>query len=98
MVDRILDYPQTARDLSSLFKQPYSRELEEKAMKILEKMNPKELAIYMADNPECERGLLLADNYIRKQDAKYKEGFQKYLRYPDLLDFSDEVEETLIPL
>jgi hypothetical protein len=95
MVDRFIDYPESANNLASLFKNPDLKDLETKAFEILKTMSPKEIAIYMADNPRCEKGLELANKYLRRCDDLFLEKFYRYIEEPLLLELSDEAEEGL---
>ena len=97
MVDRFIDYPESANSLTSLLNnQSLVEDLESKALEILQTMGPKELAIYMADNPRCEKGLELANKYLKKCDDCFLEKFYRYIEEPLLLELSDDAEDGIL--
>jgi hypothetical protein len=94
MADKIFKYPQSAKDLASLLKNADSekindREIQTKAWRILKTMNPRDLALYLAENPTCLKGLKLVNDYYKKQNEPYKAEFRKYLGRPKLLGLPD---------
>ncbi len=92
----MMNYPKSVEELVSLFENPNTENLESSVLKRLRTMNPKELAIYMADNQKCNKGLKMVVNYVREQDEIFRTKFKTYLKYPLFLDFSDETEERIL--
>jgi len=94
MANKNLNYPQSARDLANLLKNSDLMDsnldnIKIQAIRILKRMNPKDLALYLAENPTCLTGLKLVTEHYQKQNEIYKAEFRKYIRKPQLLGLSD---------
>ncbi len=92
MSDRITDYPESVNNLISVFKNEDSKYLETNSLTIFKTMNEKDLAFFIINNPEYDKGLKMAGDYIESKGKTFKKKFDEHARKLELLDFSNKVE------